>query len=110
MASKASQMGVQMSTSSAEDRSEPVYIDVRSAGEFAGGALDGAVSLPLDQLSQGIGRLAPDPERELVLYCASGARSAYGCALLQQMGYTRVRNGGGLGALALATQRPVRRS
>lgn len=91
------------------DHQAPLFIDVRSAGEFASGYLDGAVNLPLDQLQQGIARLAPDHDRELVLYCASGARSAFGCAVLQQMGYTRATNGGGVGMLALTSGRAVRR-
>lgn len=89
---------------------EPLYIDVRSSGEFGGGYLDGAVNVPLDQLQHQIGHVAPDRHRELVLYCASGARSAFACAVLQQMGYTCVRNGGGIGLLAMTTQRALRRS
>jgi phage shock protein E len=88
----------------------PLFIDVRSPGEFNGGFLEGAINLPLDQLPQRIAALAPDRQQELVLYCASGARSAYGCALLHQMGYARARNGGGIGALALSSQRAVRRA
>jgi phage shock protein E len=88
---------------------QPLLLDVRSAGEFASGYLEGAVNLPLDQLQPGIGQLAPDLDRELVLYCASGARSAFGCAVLQQMGYTRATNGGGISMLALTSQRAVRR-
>jgi phage shock protein E len=44
-----------------------------------------------------------------VLYCASGGRSGMGCMLLQQMGYRQVSNGGGIGMLAMSSQRPVRR-
>ena len=87
----------------------PLFIDVRSAGEYRGGWLDGALNVPLDQLPQRIREVAPNLDRALVLYCASGARSAHGCAVLQHLGYTQVHNGGGLGALALALQRPVRR-
>jgi len=34
--------------------------------------------------------------REITLYCAYGARSAYGQKGLQQMGFTNVKNGGGI--------------
>ena len=106
--------GLNMSTAQhpmpcADPAGPALFIDVRSPGEFAGGHLDGAHNLPLDQLAQRIALLAPDRQRELVLYCASGARSAHGCALLAQLGYSRARNGGGIGALALSSQRPVRR-
>lgn len=88
---------------------EPLLIDVRSPGEYAGGYLEGAVNLPLDQLQAGIARVAPDLSQPIVLYCASGGRSGMGCMLLQQMGYRQVSNGGGIGMLAMSSQRPVRR-
>jgi len=88
---------------------EPLFVDVRSPAEFARGHLDGAVNLPLDELLQRILAVAPDRHRALVLYCASGARSAHGCALLQRLGYTAAHNGGGIGQLAMTSQRPVRR-
>lgn len=88
---------------------DPLLIDVRSPGEYAGGYLEGAVNLPLDQLQAGIARVAPDLDQPIVLYCASGGRSGMGCMLLQQMGYRQVSNGGGIGMLAMSSQRPVRR-
>jgi phage shock protein E len=87
----------------------PLYLDVRSAGEYASGHLEDALNLPLDQLQQGIALVAPRLDQPLVLYCASGARSAFGCAVLQQMGYTQATNGGGVGMLALTSGRAVRR-
>lgn len=94
---------------SVSDAAQPLYLDVRSSGEFASGHLQGALSLPLDQLQQHIGRIAPDLDQPLVLYCASGGRSGLGCAVLQQMGYRQARNGGGIGPLALSTQRAIHR-
>jgi phage shock protein E len=96
------------SEAGAEPSGQALFIDVRSAGEFASGYLEGAVNVPLDQLQQRMPQLVPDLDRELVLYCASGARSAFACGLLQQLGYRRARNGGGVSMLALTTQRPVR--
>jgi NADPH-dependent 2,4-dienoyl-CoA reductase/sulfur reductase-like enzyme/rhodanese-related sulfurtransferase len=73
----------------------PVVIDVRTPMEFAMGAYPGAINLSLDELPDRIGEFA-DPDREVILYCASGARSSYGQRLLEQMGYVNVRNGGSL--------------
>jgi phage shock protein E len=87
----------------------PLYVDVRSPGEFAGGHIEGALNLPLDQLQGLLPLLGDQREREIVLYCASGTRSAYACALLHSLGYAGARNGGGIGALALSRQLPVRR-
>jgi rhodanese-related sulfurtransferase len=35
-------------------------------------------------------------DRDITLYCASGARSAYGTKMLRQLGFTNVNNGGGI--------------
>jgi rhodanese-related sulfurtransferase len=35
-------------------------------------------------------------DRDITVYCASGARSAYAQRMLMQLGYTKVVNGGGL--------------
>ena len=74
---------------------EPLIIDVRTPGEFAGGAYQGAINIQLDELPARINELG-DKSRDITLYCASGARSAYGQRILQQLGFTNVKNGGGL--------------
>jgi rhodanese-related sulfurtransferase len=73
----------------------PLIVDVRTIGEFATGAYPGAVNIPLDELPERIGELGA-ADREIVLYCASGARSGYAARLLAQAGFTKVTNGGGL--------------
>ena len=73
----------------------PLVVDVRSAGEFSGGAYPGAVNIPLDELPNRINELG-DKNRDITLYCASGARSAYGQQVLQHLGFSNVKNGGGL--------------
>jgi phage shock protein E len=72
-------------------------VDVRTPGEFARGHHAGAVNVPLGALP---GRLAEIPrDRPVVLYCASGARSASAARLLRRAGYVDVVNAGGLGDL-----------
>lgn len=88
---------------------QTVLVDVRSPGEFAGGHLQGALNVPLDQLQHRLPAELPDRQADLLLYCASGARSAFACSVLHQLGYTRVRNGGGVGQLALMTRLAVQR-
>lgn len=73
----------------------PLVVDVRSPGEFATGAYPGAVNIPVDQLPQRLGELG-SKDREIVLYCASGARSGYAAGILQQSGFSNITNGGGL--------------
>jgi len=81
--------------SAAAVSSKPLIVDVRSKEEFSGGAFPGAINIPVDELPKRIGELG-SRSRELTLYCASGARSAYGQRVLLQIGFTNVKNGGGL--------------
>lgn len=86
---------------------DATLIDVRSAEEFASGHVEGAVALPLNRLAQGIGAVAPDKTRPVIVYCASGARSAMARRQLLDMGYQSVTNGGGVRALASRMQRAI---
>lgn len=86
----------------ANDTSSPMVIDVRTREEFSGGAYPGAVNIPLDELANRLNELGKNPERPIVVYCASGARSAYAQKMLSQLGYHQVKNGGGLAAMMSA--------
>lgn len=99
-----------MSNSSLDPTADrtPLLLDVRSNAEFASSHIDGAVHLPLDQLQHTAPRLLPDTSQPLIVYCASGARSAFACAVLNQMGYRQAMNGGGMTLLAMSLERPLR--
>jgi len=70
-------------------------IDVRSPGEFADESYPGAVNIPLNVLPAKVMDLGPK-DGPIVLYCASGARSAQAARFLKQEGFTNVVNAGGL--------------
>src|ERR1700683_19550 len=68
-------------------------VDVRGSEEFATGHLPGAKSIPRGHLEARIDSVAPDRSAQLILYCASGNRSAYAARTLQEdLGYERVRS------------------
>lgn len=73
----------------------PLVLDVRTPEEFSYGAYPGAVNIPLDALESKVDEIG-DKNREITLYCASGARSAYGANILKAYGFTNLKNGGGL--------------
>ncbi|MDA3821375.1 MAG: FAD-dependent oxidoreductase, partial [Bacteroidales bacterium] len=73
----------------------PIIVDVRTPMEFAMGAHPKAINIDLDGLSDWATTL-DDKNREIILYCASGARSSYGVRVLGQLGFTNVQNGGSL--------------
>jgi len=81
------------------DFSTPIIVDVRTPEEFRSGAYPGAVNIPLDTLMQRYEELGNNGAREITVYCASGARSAYAQRTLMQIGYENVKNGGGLGSM-----------
>ncbi|MDR3653831.1 MAG: FAD-dependent oxidoreductase [Paludibacter sp.] len=82
-------------TTTTSTSNEPIIVDVRTAQEFAGGAYPGAINIPLDEIQMHINKFGSH-SRDIIVYCASGARSAYAQRILQQLGFTNVRNGGGI--------------
>lgn len=71
-----------------------LVIDVRTPGEFSGGAVKGAVNIPYDQIAAKIGNVETDKDRPIIVYCLSGSRSAVAKKSLERAGYTQVVNGG----------------
>jgi molybdopterin/thiamine biosynthesis adenylyltransferase/rhodanese-related sulfurtransferase len=67
-----------------------VLVDVREQVEWDAGHIPGAVHVPRSYLEQNIESVVPDRDRNVVLYCAGGVRSAYGAATLGQLGYANV--------------------
>lgn len=73
-------------------------IDVRSRGEFAQGHYEGAINIPLDEVTQRIPEFK-QMKKPIVLYCRSGNRSGMAVAMLKQLGIADVHNGGALNQL-----------
>lgn len=66
-----------------------LFVDVRSAEEYAAGHIHGALHLPLERILAGD---RPDPGRLCVLYCQHGSRSAVAVCALRERGVGGVRN------------------
>ncbi len=66
-----------------------MLLDVREAGEFASGNIDGAVNIPLNELRERLDELPR--EGEIWVNCRVGRRSYFACRLLSQRGF-HVRN------------------
>ena len=69
----------------------PFVLDVRTAEEFAGGHVPGAVNIPVQELE---GRLSEiEAQREgMAVICASGGRSRAASELLASKGFREVKN------------------
>jgi len=79
-----------------QDDNTTLVVDVRTPGEFRGGAFPNAINIPLDEIMGKKADLGNNMNREIIVYCASGARSAYAQQVLMHSGYKNVKNGGGI--------------
>ena len=86
-----------------------VIVDVREQEEWDAGHLPGAVHVPRGYLESRIDGVAPDRAQRVILYCASGQRSALGANTLQRdLGFGHVESMTG-GYHAVEGPRPPRR-
>ncbi|WP_084658423.1 rhodanese-like domain-containing protein [Thermogemmatispora onikobensis] len=69
---------------------ETVLIDVREPWEYRSGHAPRAVNIPLGQLAARVNEVPRD--REVLLICLSGHRSAQAARLLQRLGLSHVVN------------------
>jgi len=76
-----------------------LVIDVRTPGEFRSGAFPDAINIPLDQMMSGQIDLGVDNDQEIIVYCATGARSAYAMQVLRRQGFSNVTDGGGISSM-----------
>jgi rhodanese-related sulfurtransferase len=69
-----------------------ILLDVRSKEEFDAGHLPNAVHVSRGLLEFKIGRVIPDKNANIILYCRTGARSAMATLVLNEMGYVNAKN------------------
>ena len=70
-----------------------VVVDVRETDEVTAGHLPGAKHIPRGYLESRIEGVVPDRSTQVILYCASGNRSAYAARTLKEdLGYEHVRS------------------
>ena len=74
-----------------------VQIDLRTPQEYSEGHIPGSKNVPLQTLDK-VRSVVENKDTELFVYCYSGARSKQATVVLGQMGYTNVRNIGGIAA------------
>lgn len=78
------------------DSGKAVLVDIRDAGELAGGAIPGAIHASRGMLEFHADPTSPahkaglDPDRRVILHCASGGRSALAAQTLRSLGYRDV--------------------
>ncbi|MGN1027233.1 MAG: rhodanese-like domain-containing protein, partial [Faecousia sp.] len=75
---------------------EYVILDVRTEEEFAQGHIPGAILLPDYEIREEAERSLPDKDALILVYCRSGRRSKNAAETLAELGYTNIREFGGI--------------
>jgi rhodanese-related sulfurtransferase len=81
-------------------QSGAVLVDVRERDEFEAAHVDGATLIPLSEFAARVSELPKD--KEVVLICAAGVRSARAAEYAEAQGYTVTNLEGGINAWAAA--------
>jgi molybdopterin/thiamine biosynthesis adenylyltransferase/rhodanese-related sulfurtransferase len=81
---------VETDARSVDLQGEAVLVDVRRFDEWEQGHIPGAIHIPRGSLESRIEGLVPDRNATIVVYCASGERSAFGAKSLAELGYEHV--------------------
>ena len=80
-----------------DETPDAILLDVRTEEEYGEGHIPGSKNIPLQSIDK-VRELTDNGDTPLFVYCRSGARSRQAAAFLGHMGYTQVRNMGGIAA------------
>jgi len=75
---------------------DPLWIDVRTAEEYAAGHVSQSINIPYEEITDRVGEVTTDKDALIYVYCRSGRRSGIAKAALDEAGFSRVVNAGGL--------------
>ena len=79
-----------------DGESSYIILDVREQEEYDQGHIPGAVLMPHTRTQELAPELVPDRDTTVLVYCRSGRRSVLAAQMLADMGYTDVREFGGI--------------
>ena len=73
-----------------------VILDVRTQEEFDAGHIPGAILIPNTEIADRAEQELPNKDQLLLVYCRSGNRSKQASQILVELGYTNIREFGGI--------------
>ena len=73
-----------------------LILDVRTQAEYDAGHIPGAVLIPNTEIETRAEEELPDKEQLILVYCRSGNRSKKAAEILVQLGYTNIKEFGGI--------------
>ena len=75
---------------------EHIILDTREQDEFDEGHIPGAILIPYTQIENKAEKMLPDKDKLILVYCRSGRRSKIAAESLVKLGYTNVKEFGGI--------------
>ncbi len=73
-----------------------IILDVRSQSEYDEGHIPGAILIPNTEIEARAEESLPDKNQLILVYCRSGRRSKMAAEILAELGYTNIREFGGI--------------
>lgn len=73
-----------------------LILDVRTQEEYDEGHIPGAVLIPNTEIETRAEEELPDKDQRILVYCRSGRRSKLAAQILSDLGYTNVKEFGGI--------------
>lgn len=73
-----------------------IIIDARTIEEFKEGHIEGAILIPEYEIAERAEKELPDKDQLILVYCRSGRRSKIAAQALADLGYTNVKEFGGI--------------
>lgn len=77
-------------------QADDIWIDVRSSEEHQVDNIKGDLLISHDAIVEEVGKLYPDHETKIYLYCRSGNRAGNAKSALNKLGYKKVFNAGSI--------------
>ena len=90
------QISAEEAKSIMDTEKEYVIVDARTEEEFAEGHIEGAILIPEYEIASRAKKELPDKNALILVYCRSGRRSKIASEELVKLGYTRVKEFGGI--------------
>ena len=75
---------------------EHIILDTREQDEFDEGHIPNAILIPYTEIENKAIELIPDKDKLILVYCRSGRRSKIAAEVLSKLGYTNVKEFGGI--------------
>lgn len=79
-----------------DDQEGYILLDVRTQEEYDQGHIPGAVVIPDTEIEARAEEVLPDKDQLILVYCRSGRRSKNAAQILVELGYTNIKEFGGI--------------